>query len=131
MSRKRPKRMSWSSGAVSAHMEHHHPSCPAGLRAKFAEEIGARKWDPPVTLGQAVGNTLHNFVRHNLTDYDALLRLPGITREEARLIVAGEVAAITSAWARIPTPKTGSKQGSDQVSQASSALAHQTSAKDR
>jgi hypothetical protein len=38
-------------------------------------------------------------VRHRLTDYDQLLRVPGLTRDEARLIVAGDVRSITRRWA--------------------------------
>jgi len=45
------------------------------------------------------------YVRHTLTDYDRLLRIPGLTREEALLIVKPEVVAIIASWA---TPR-GSK----------------------
>jgi hypothetical protein len=40
-----------------------------------------------------------NDVRHRLTDYDQLLRVRGLTREEARLIVASEVKQIVALWA--------------------------------
>nr|WP_275052056.1 DUF2293 domain-containing protein [Caulobacter sp. SSI4214] len=45
-------------------------------------------------------------MRHAMTDYDRLLRIPGLTREEALLIVRPEVVAIVASWA---TPRGGAK----------------------
>jgi len=36
-----------------------------------------------------------------MTDYDRLLRIPGITREEAQLIVNAEVQAVIASWATL------------------------------
>lgn len=40
----------------------------------------------------------NNHVRHELTDYDRLIRVPGMTREEARIIVSGDVRSILAGW---------------------------------
>jgi hypothetical protein len=42
------------------------------------------------------------FIRHRLTDYDRLLKVPGLTREEARMLVAEEVRDTQAAWRRPP-----------------------------
>ena len=54
--------------------------------------------------------TINIFVSHShfrrsvgeLTDYDRLLRVPGLTREEARIIVSCEVQSILAGWTRKP-----------------------------
>jgi len=48
--------------------------------------------------GAAVGITLQNYARHHLTNNDGLYRIPGLTHEEARLIVRDEVEAILARW---------------------------------
>ena len=80
------------------HAAHHHPNCPAEMVALFADDISTREWEPPLTLGQAFGIKATNHVRHKLTDYDRLLRIPGLTRDEARLIVGFEVRATLAGW---------------------------------
>ena len=57
-----------------------------------------------MTIGQALGLVALAHVHHAFTDYDRLLRIPGMTRDEALLIVRPEVAAIIAGWA---TPRGG------------------------
>lgn len=52
-----------------------------------------------MTLGRAFGLLATNDVRHRMTDYERLLNIPGPTRDEARLIVSGEVRQIIAGWA--------------------------------
>lgn len=97
MARKK-RRSRFDREAVLRHAAHHHPNCPAEITALFADDISTREWEPPLTLGQAFGIKATNHVRHKMTDYDRLLRMPGLTRDEARLIVSFEVRTILAAW---------------------------------
>lgn len=76
----------------------HHPNCPAEVVDGIATYIAGRCWKPPVTIGGAVGIAAAVYVRHRLTDYDHLLRRHRLTREEARLVVAPEIASIIRSW---------------------------------
>lgn len=96
---RKKKRPDFSEAEVRDHLGKRHPGCPAELVEVYAQRISKRLWDPPLTLGKAVGMVATNDVRHRLTDYDQLLRVPGLTREEARLIVAGEVRRTIALWA--------------------------------
>lgn len=89
----------FSRAAVEGHLRARHDRCPPELLAHFIETLANREWDQPVTIGQAFALVAQAHVRHAMTDYDRLLRLPGITREEARLIVKADVNAIIGAWA--------------------------------
>ena len=97
--RRKRKRSTFSEVEVREHISRHHPACPVDFADAYVQRIASRTWDPPTTLGHAVGLTIQNAVRHRLTDYDQLLRVPGLTRDEARLIVAGDVRSITRRWA--------------------------------
>ena len=97
--RRKKKRSAFSEAEVREHLARRHPACPAEAVERYVQRIGQRLWDPPLTLGQAVGMVATNDVRHRLTDYDQRLRVPGLTREEARLIVAGEVRRTIALWA--------------------------------
>ncbi|WP_313573738.1 DUF2293 domain-containing protein [Brevundimonas sp.] len=101
MARKK-RQLSFEREAVIQHAMRHHPHCPADLVARYADEISTREWETPLTLGHAFGLTATNHVRHKLTDYDRLLRVPGLTREEARIIVSCEVRSILAEWVRKP-----------------------------
>ena len=101
MARKK-RHLSFEREAIIQHAMHHHPFCPVDLVARYADEISEREWETPLTLGHAFGLTATNHVRHQLTDYDCLLRVPGLTREEARIIVSCEVLSILNGWARKP-----------------------------
>ncbi len=83
-----------------AHVHEHHPNCPPEIAERLVKLIAKRVWQPPVTLGQAFGIVATTFVRHRLTDYDQLFEIKGLTREEARIIVAPSLHAILEGWKR-------------------------------
>ncbi len=83
--------------AVESHIRRHHPACPITLRQTFASLIAERSWHD-ASLGAAFGIVASNYVRHKLTDYDQLKYRWGLTRDEARLVVAREVRDIMAAW---------------------------------
>jgi len=97
---------SFPRASVEGHLKAHHGLCPPVVLAHLIEVLATREWDEPVTIGQAFGLVSHAYVRHAMTDYDRLLRIPGLTREEALLIVRPEVVAIVASWA---TPR-GTKE---------------------
>lgn len=106
MARKK-RRSRFDREAVLRHAAHHHPNCPVEIVALFADDISTREWEPPLTLGQAFGIKATNHVRHKMTDYERLLRIPGLTRDEARLIVSFDVRAILAGWRTELPPKRG------------------------
>lgn len=93
MARKK-RRSQFDREAVLRHGAHHHPNCPAEMAALFADDISTREWDPPLTLDQAFGIKATNHVRHKMTDYERLLRIPGLTRNEAQHIAPLKVRSI-------------------------------------
>ena len=103
MGRKRFK--SFPRASIEGHLRARHSLCPPDLLAHFVELLAAREWRDRVTIGQAFGLVSHAHVRHAMTDYDRLLRIPGMTREEALLIIRPEVVAIVASWATPPEDK--------------------------
>jgi hypothetical protein len=83
---------------VIAHLRRHHPHCSSSVHDAITERVCRRGWTKGTTLGAAVGMTLENFVRHNFTDYDALLRKQRVHRDEARLVVRNEVDGLLESW---------------------------------
>lgn len=80
-------------GWLNAHMPH----CPPQIRERLADRIAGRRWRTGSLQG-AAEIAAAALARHELTDYDRLYRIEGLTREEARAIVAAEVEAILDGW---------------------------------
>jgi hypothetical protein len=80
------------------HIAKHHPCCPDEIVEQIVARVDGRIWRPPVTIGAAVGIAADGFVRHNLTDYDRLMRVHRLSRDEARTAVRPEVIAILASW---------------------------------
>jgi len=76
----------------------HHPRCPEHVHKHVLWAVRRRRWPADVTIGQAVGIVLQNFVRHHMTRYDDLYKIPGITQEEARIIIRSEVTDIVRSF---------------------------------
>lgn len=93
------KSTSFSRSAVDRHIRAKHARIPPDVADILAERIASREWREPLTLGRAFALAAQAYVRHRMTDYERLLRVPALTREEALLIVRGEVAAVLKAWA--------------------------------
>ncbi|MDF2980891.1 MAG: hypothetical protein K0Q69_663 [Devosia sp.] len=89
---------------IKAHLRQHHPHCPEWIRHELYRLIRGRHWPGP--LGQAVGITMENFVRHEMTDYEMLFNLHGMTSEEARKLVRPEVSDIIASWGPDNPPPT-------------------------
>lgn len=75
------------------------PSCPGYYRDEIAERLAARGI-PPGLERQAVEEMVRSVIRHQLTDYDALLTEHTLSREEARQTVEPEVADWLAEWGR-------------------------------
>jgi hypothetical protein len=87
---------------VLRHLSKQHPGCPADIATEIAQRVVDREWRTKLTVGQAVGIVITTYIRHRLTDYERLLKVPGLTRDEARLIVAPELRSTLSAWRTPP-----------------------------
>lgn len=98
MKRRQKERALHDVESVRSHMAVHHPSCPREVVEGIANYIAERSWNPPVTIGGAVGIAAAIYVRHRLTHYDRLLKRHRLTREEARLVVAPEITSIIRSW---------------------------------
>ena len=81
---------------IKAHMPVHHPNCPEWIRHELYRRIRERRWAE--RLGRAVGITMEKYVRHELTQYELLFGLKGMTKEEARRLVRPEVSGIIASW---------------------------------
>jgi hypothetical protein len=88
---------------IAEHIRRKHPGCPDFAVAYFSQEIAGKEWRG-ATLGKAVGITMQNFLRHQMTDYETLLLL-GMNREEARLRVQPRIEAMLRAWRKKPRTK--------------------------
>lgn len=82
---------------VSRHIRLHHPGCPDFAVRFFASEIASKEWRE-CKLGAAVGITMQTFLRHNLTDYDHLLR-QGVKRDCALQKVQPKIKKMIASWA--------------------------------
>lgn len=89
--------------AIVDHLRRKHPGCPDFAVAYFSTEIARKEWKG-VTLGKAVGITMQNFLRHQMTDYETLLLL-GMDRGEARLRVQPRINAMLRVWRKKPKGK--------------------------
>ncbi len=89
---------SYAVAAVEQHIRRYHPGCPDFAIAFFAKEIASKGWRD-ARLGQAVGITMQTFLRHEMTNYDALL-LSGMDRREARRRVQPRINAMLNSWKR-------------------------------
>ena len=98
MTRRKKKRARHTIDAIRAHLATHHPSCPPAIVDEIVGRIDGRIWSPPVSIGEAVGIAADGYVRHRLTDYERLLKVHSLSREEARLIVNPEVNDIIRSW---------------------------------
>lgn len=89
--------------AVARHLRRHHPRCPQDAQEVIVERLLCRRWRD-ASLGKAVGIVTSTYVRHQLTDYDRLLKVPGMTRAEARLVVTNEIREILASWRQVGGP---------------------------
>lgn len=97
-SRRGRKAAQFSIERVLAHLDQRHPGLPPELKKRLGAAIAERIWEPPVTLGKAVGIVLSTYARHERTDYDHLLRNHQLTRDEARLVVQAEHDEMLRSW---------------------------------
>lgn len=94
------KRKSHSLDAVWRRLRARYGDCPELLAEEIVRRVCERTWAPPIELGPAIDKVAASLVRHRLTEYERLYEVKGLTREEARLIVAPEVEAIIASWKR-------------------------------
>jgi hypothetical protein len=86
---------------LKRHLHTHHPNCPEHVRHELYRLVRERRWDVPI--GQAIGITMQNLVRHQLTNYERLYDAGGMTKERARLTVKARVNEIIAGWSLPPS----------------------------
>lgn len=84
--------------AVRNHIAQNHPGCPRFAMDFIALEVSRRQWKA-ATIGMAVGITMQNLLRHEMTDYDTLL-LMGVERAEAKRRVQPRINAMLHIWSK-------------------------------
>jgi hypothetical protein len=99
-SRRAKKAAQFTLERVLSHLDNKHPALPPELRNRFGSEIADRLWQPPVSLGQAVGIVMSTYVRHEQTDYDTLIRKHKLSRDEARQLVKAEHDEMLRLWSK-------------------------------
>ena len=82
---------------VMKHIGKCHPLCPVDVQEKIIYRIVTRSWSS-LRIGRAFGIVSENFVRHELTSYESLMKKHHLTREEARHVVASQVRDIIQSW---------------------------------
>jgi hypothetical protein len=88
----------FTEAAIEQHIRRAHPACPDFAVAYFVAEIAQKEWQG-ASLGMAVGITMQNFLRHDMTEYDHLLMI-GMDREEARRRVQPRINAMIAVWSK-------------------------------
>ncbi|PLW77929.1 DUF2293 domain-containing protein [Cohaesibacter celericrescens] len=76
----------------------HFPHCPQEHSQPILEKVLMRDWDKKTSMTKAVSIVVHNYIRHQMTDYDQIIGKSGITRDEARIIVKHEVQDWFDYW---------------------------------
>ncbi|MDM7981546.1 MAG: DUF2293 domain-containing protein [Rhizobium sp.] len=82
------------------HILLNHPGCPPLAVEYFAAAVADREWRD-ASLGKAVGITIHNILRHEMTDYDHLLRV-GVGHEHARRRARARIQRVIALWSTPP-----------------------------
>lgn len=96
---------SFSRAAAEGHLRALHARCPPELLERFIDVLATREWAQPVTIGQAFGLVAQAHVRHAMTDYDRVLRLPGVTREERQGRLRSRSHYVFAGWRPRETPR--------------------------
>jgi hypothetical protein len=82
---------------LDVYLQAMYPGCPESLHKLIVNYVRSKSRFGRLAEISAIAATI--VVRHNLTDYDRLLRM-GLTREEARLVVKDEIQETLSIWKR-------------------------------
>lgn len=81
---------------VARHIRKKHPGCPAFAVDFFGSLVSAKNWEN-ASIGKAVGISMQNYLRYNMTDYEQHLRV-GVPRDEARARVQPRIRAMLAVW---------------------------------
>ncbi|MDX1221177.1 DUF2293 domain-containing protein [Sinorhizobium medicae] len=83
---------------IRCHIRRKHPGCPDFAVNYIAAEVAKKTWKK-ATIGKAVGITMQNILRHEMTEYDSLL-LSGEDRKTARKKAQSRINAILAIWSK-------------------------------
>ena len=99
----------FSASDLGQHIRQHHPNCPKTVRKALIRRIVAKPW-VNANMGTAVGITIENYLRHEVSGYDNLLRL-GIERDQARTLIRPQIDLILAIWKRSRELSGASRHG--------------------
>ena len=85
---------------VNRALSEHFPNAPAKHRKIIAFNVMRKSRRGDRSLVKINSTDVHNHTRHRLTEYDKLMKINQLTREEARLIVKPELDDIFVQWSR-------------------------------
>jgi len=87
----------WTDAEILKGIKAKLPSCPHKHARQILKIIARRYWQE-TRLTAVVERVAGNYVRHDLTDYEELMNVHGLTQEEARIAVEDEVQDILRDW---------------------------------
>ncbi|KXA91278.1 hypothetical protein AKJ57_01800 [candidate division MSBL1 archaeon SCGC-AAA259A05] len=99
-------------------------------RARKKGKVGSADWvyfspeeDEEMSLRRAAKLAVKAHIRHNHTNYDQLLSR-GVPKDEARLIVSGEIEKALEKWKKPPNPSSGKGKSSSDCRICKEAFSH-------
>ncbi len=83
--------------SISKHLSRYYPNCPEEDAKIISESLQSEQYRD-IDLKTAIAMCMRVYVRKNKTDYENLMQVDALTRNEAILIVREEVADIIQTW---------------------------------
>ncbi len=87
----------FSRAAIKPRFDQILPNCPTKHRNKIMWRVQRKAWFD-VSIDRAIYISAHNYIRHQLTDYEAWMNVRTLTRMEARIIESERVDDIFRSW---------------------------------
>lgn len=94
-----PPYCQWTDLQISESIAKILPACPYKHTQQILKIIAHRHW-LGIKLSAVVEQVAGNYIRHVLTDYDALIDRHGLEPDEARVAVDAEVGDVLRDWKR-------------------------------
>jgi len=90
-------------------MRQHHPRCPACHAHPIILRVLSKRHEREITLGEAVGLEMQNYIRHELTNYDKKLGAGG-EKADCRAAIKDKIRRIIAKWDRPKADKAEKAQ---------------------
>lgn len=97
MTRTTDQQCQWTGAEIRKGITKFLPACPYEHAQQILKIISRQFWQD-IRLSKLIEQVTGNYVRHNLTDYDALIDNHELTPDEARIAVEAEVRGTLQEW---------------------------------